>query len=66
MKTEKIKESLLALHITTMAEILEETLRKEEKENRSAVDLLIIPASQEMATRGQRESKSASLRLTST
>lgn len=57
MKIEKLKESLLSLHLKTMAEILEETLKKGEQENLSPADLLLILASQEMATRQQRRVK---------
>ena len=53
MKIQKLKESLLTLHLQTMAEILEETLKKGAQENLSAADLLLILTSQEMATREQ-------------
>ncbi len=57
MKIQKLKESLLALHLQTMAEILEETLKKGAQENLSAADLLLILTSQEMASREQRRVK---------
>jgi len=57
MKIQKVKESLLALHLKTMAEILEETLKKGAQENLSAADLLLILTSQEIASREQRRVK---------
>jgi DNA replication protein DnaC len=57
MKIQKLKESLLSLHLNTMAEILEETLKKGTQENLSAADLLLILTSQEMACREQRRVK---------
>jgi DNA replication protein DnaC len=57
MKIQTLKESLLALHLKTMAEILEETLKKGAQENLSAADLLLILTSQEMASREQRRVK---------
>jgi DNA replication protein DnaC len=57
MKIENLKESLLSLHLKTMAEILEQTLKKGEQENLSPADLLLILASQELATRQQRRVK---------
>jgi len=57
MKIQKLKESLLSLHLNTMAEILEETLKKGAQENLSAADLLLILTSQEMACREQRRVK---------
>jgi DNA replication protein DnaC len=57
MKIQKLKESLLSLHLNTMAEILEETLKKGTQENLSATDLLLILTSQEMACREQRRVK---------
>jgi DNA replication protein DnaC len=57
MKTQKLKESLLTLHLKTMAEILEETLKKTAQENLSAADFLLILTSQEMASREQRRVK---------
>jgi DNA replication protein DnaC len=57
MKIQKLKESLLTLHLQTMAEILEETLKKGAQENLSAADLLLILTSQEMASREQRRVK---------
>jgi DNA replication protein DnaC len=57
MKIEKLKESLLSLHLKTMAEILEQTLKKAEQENLSPADLLLILASQEIAARQQRRVK---------
>jgi len=57
MKIQKLKESLLTLHLKTMAEILEETLKKGAQENLSAADLLLILTSQEMASREQRRIK---------
>jgi len=54
MKIQKLKESLLTLHLKTMAEILEETLKKGAQENLSATDLLLILTSQEIASREQR------------
>lgn len=57
MKIQKLKESLLALQLKTMAEILEETLKKGAQENLSAADLLLILTSQEMASREQRRVK---------
>ncbi len=57
MKIENLKESLLSLHLKTMAEILEQTLKKGEQENLSPADLLLILASQELAARQQRRVK---------
>jgi DNA replication protein DnaC len=57
MKIQNLKESLLSLHLNTMAEILEETLKKGAQENLSAADLLLILTSQEMACREQRRVK---------
>ena len=57
MKIENLKESLLSLHLKTMAEILEQTLKKGEQENLSPADLLLILASQEIAARQQRRVK---------
>ena len=57
MKIQKLKESLLTLHLKTMAEILEETLKKGAQENLSATDLLLILTSQEIASREQRRVK---------
>jgi DNA replication protein DnaC len=57
MKIDKLKEALLALHLKTMAEVLEETLKKTERENLSPADFLSILASQEMAARQQRRVK---------
>lgn len=57
MKIQKLKESLLCLHLKTMAEILEETLKKGEQENLSGADLLLILTAQEMASREQRRVK---------
>jgi DNA replication protein DnaC len=57
MKIQTLKDSLLALHLKTMAEILEETLKKGAQENLSAADLLGILTSQEMASREQRRVK---------
>jgi DNA replication protein DnaC len=57
MKIQNLKESLLSLHLNTMAEILEETLKKGAQENLSAADLLLILTSQEMASREQRRVK---------
>ena len=57
MKIENLKASLLSLHLKTMAEILEQTLKKGEQENLSSADLLLILASQELAARQQRRVK---------
>jgi DNA replication protein DnaC len=57
MKIQNLKESLLTLHLKTMAEILEETLKKGAQENLSATDLLLILTSQEIASREQRRVK---------
>jgi DNA replication protein DnaC len=57
MKIEKLKESLLSLHLKTMAEILEQTLKKTEQENLSPADLLLILVSQEIAAKQQRRVK---------
>lgn len=57
MKIQKLKESLLTLQLKTMAEILEETLKKGTQENLSATDLLLILTSQEIASREQRRVK---------
>ena len=57
MKIENLKESLLSLHLKTMAECLEQTLKKGEQENLSPADLLLILASQELAARQQRRVK---------
>lgn len=53
-KIEKLKESLLALRLKTMAEILEETLKKSRTDNLSSIDILFILASQEIAARQER------------
>ncbi|MGZ3680763.1 MAG: hypothetical protein ACXWQR_19930, partial [Ktedonobacterales bacterium] len=45
------------LHLKTMAEILEETLKKGAQENLSAADLFLILTSQEIASREQRRVK---------
>jgi DNA replication protein DnaC len=57
MKIQKLKESLCSLQLKTMAEILEETLKKGQQENLSAADLLLILTAQEMASREQRRVK---------
>lgn len=57
MKIENLKASLLSLHLKTMAEILEQTLKKGEHENLSPADLFLILASQEIAARQQRRVK---------
>jgi len=57
MKIETLKASLLSLHLKTMVEILEPTLKKGEQENLSPADLLLILASQELAARQQRRVK---------
>jgi len=57
MKIENLKESLLSLHLKTMAEILEQTLKKGEQENLSPADLFLILTSQELAARQQRRVK---------
>jgi DNA replication protein DnaC len=57
MKIENLKASLLSLHLKTMAEILEQTLKKGEQENLSPADLLLILTSQEIAARQQRRVK---------
>lgn len=57
MKIETLKASLLSLHLKTMAECLEPTLKKGEQENLSPADLLLILASQELAARQQRRVK---------
>jgi DNA replication protein DnaC len=57
MKIQKLKESLLSLHLKTMAEILEQTLKKGAQENLSATDLFLILTSQEIASREQRRVK---------
>ena len=57
MKIETLKTSLLSLHLKTMSEILEPTLKKGEQENLSPADLLLILASQELAARQQRRVK---------
>lgn len=53
-KIEKLKELLLTLRLNAMAEILEETLKKTQTDNLSAVDILSILASQEIAARQER------------
>ena len=53
-KIEKLKESLLTLRLKTMADILEETLKKTQTDNLSPVDTLTLLASQEIAARQQR------------
>lgn len=50
----KVKEALLTLHLKTMSDILEETLKKGEKENLSSLDIFYILASHEMAARQER------------
>ena len=42
MKIEKLKEALLALHLKTLAEILEDTLLKAEREKLSPADILFL------------------------
>jgi len=54
MKTEKLKELLLTLRLKTMAETLEETLKKSQIDNLSPVDILTLLTSQEIAARQQR------------
>jgi DNA replication protein DnaC len=54
MNLDKVKEALLALHLKNFAEILEETLRKAEREKLSPADILYLLASQEIAARQQR------------
>ncbi len=53
-KIEKLKELLLTLRLKAMAEILEETLKKTQTDNLSAVDIFSILASQEIAARQER------------
>ena len=54
MKTVKLKELLLTLHLNAMAEVLEETLNKAQTDNLSHIDILTTLASQEIAQRHQR------------
>ena len=54
MNLDKLKEALVALHLKTFAEILDQTLLKAERENLSPADILYLLASQEIAARQQR------------
>jgi DNA replication protein DnaC len=54
MNLDKLKEALMALHLKTFAEILEDTLLKAEREKLSPADILFLLASQEIAARQQR------------
>lgn len=54
MNLEKVKEALVALHLKTFAEALDDTLRKAEREKLSPADILYFLASQEIAARQQR------------
>ncbi len=54
MKTQNLKDKLLALHLKTMADLLQETLKKAATDNLSPVDVLLILAEQEIAERNQR------------
>jgi hypothetical protein len=65
MKIQKLKESLCSLQLKTMAEILEETLKKGQQENLSAADLLLILTLRKWQAGNRDESKPASPKLTS-
>lgn len=54
MKMKKVTEALVSLRLKTMADILEETLKKGERENLSFLDILSILASQELAVRQEK------------
>jgi DNA replication protein DnaC len=54
MEIEKIKEALLGLKLKAMAEILEETIKKAQRENLSDLDFLYILCCQEIAFRKER------------
>jgi DNA replication protein DnaC len=54
MKIEKVKEALLSLRLKSMAEILEDTIKKAQTDNLSSADILYILASQEIAARQER------------
>ena len=58
MKIQTLKEKLLTLHLKTMADIVEEALKKAAKENLSPADVLLILAEQEIAERNQKLIKS--------
>jgi DNA replication protein DnaC len=57
MKIESLKQTLMSLHLKTMAEMLEGILKQGEKENLSPADILSLLASQEIAAREQRRVK---------
>lgn len=54
MKLQKVKENLLSLHLTAMANSLEDCQKKAETDNLSSLDLLFLLTSQELAARQQR------------
>jgi len=58
MNLQKVKEDLLALHLTAMADSLEECHKKALTDNLSSLDLLALLTSQELAARHQRLIKS--------
>lgn len=58
MNLQKVKEDLLALHLTAMADSLEECHKKALTDNLSSLDLLALLTSQELAARHQRLVKS--------
>lgn len=57
MKIEKVRDLLLTLKLKTMADVLEETLRKAQRGNLPPLDILYILASQEIASRQERLTK---------
>ncbi len=54
MKLQKVKENLVSLHLTAMADSLEDCQKKVETDNLSSLDLLFLLSSQEIAARQQR------------
>ena len=58
MKIQTLKEKLITLHLKTMADIVEETMKKAAKENLSITDAVLILAEQEIAERNQKLIKS--------
>lgn len=57
MKIEKVRDLLLTLKLKTMADLLEESLKKAQRENLSPLDILYLLASQEIASRKERLTK---------
>lgn len=61
MKIKNLEEKLHALHLKTMADILDVTLKKAATDNLSTVDVLLILAEQEIAERNQKLIKSRTI-----